>query len=895
MNVTKYSAAEKKIFARQALKEKEYWQKKLSGELLKCSFPADYSGFRNRSEFKNYDFKIAGDIHLPLMELSNGSDARLHMILVAVITVLLSKYCDHKDIIIGTSIDKLEHEGEFVNTVLALRNCITDGISFKELLLQVRTTINEAIENQNYPIESILNDLDMPLNDEDFPLFDVAVLLENIQDRKYLSQLKLNLIFSFLRSDEGLTGQVEYNALCYKSETIESIVSHLDRLFRRVLLDVDLKISELTTLSEHERKQVLFEFNRPALDFPLQVTIPQEFEAQVHKTPDQVAVVFEDQSMTYSELSQQASRLAHLLQTRGVTSNCIVAIMVERSIEMIVAMLAVLKAGAAYLPLDYRTPLSRNLFIMEDSQAEIVITQPHLIDPAQEELAREFWDKVVLMDAQTNGTNHHLTPSNNAGDIAYVIFTSGTTGKPKGVMIEHRNVINFVHDLNESVYKKYGGPLNLGLVSSFIFDASVQLTFSALLFGHVLYIVNERDRADGFKLMELCDKNNIDILDGTPTHLNLLLQALAESNGLRRAKHIIIGGDVLSQPKVKNFLNQVDNEIITISNVYGPTECTVNTTSFEINKQSIDALDDLPIGRSISNCRVFVIDRDRNLAPIGAPGELCVSGAGVARGYLNRVELTAEKFVLHPFVDDEKVYRTGDIVKWRTDGNLMFLGRNDNQIKLRGYRIELGEIENLLHQHEQIHEAVVVAREDADGHKYICAYVVAGNKILVSELREYLLRELPEHAVPSYFVSMEKLPMTPTGKIDRKSLPEPIGIMSREVEYVPPRDGLEAMLADIWKTELRLEKVGIKDNYFNIGGDSIKSISLINVMSQQFNRKFKIVELYQNATIEKFAKIVNKIESDASQDYQKAAAEVEAIKHKFLNMDQTYEQPIVRS
>ncbi|NIM10483.1 MAG: amino acid adenylation domain-containing protein [Candidatus Aminicenantes bacterium] len=721
------------IASNQYVKEREYWLDKLSGagELNKSFFPYDYNG-EAKSKFFDLSSKdlvktrFTGKLFTRLMEVSNGFDYTLHMIAVAVTVVLLYKYTygSNKDIIVGAPIYKKEDNDactEFVNTVLVLREQLKDNMTFKELLFQVRKTILEADKHKNYPIEVLVSQLNMSMSEHDFPLFDAAVLLENIHDLDYLHPVNLNMIFSFLRTGESVEMEVHYNPMRYKKTTVQRMVDHFTVLLQQLLVDVDLRLSDVEILTEKKRRQLLEEFNDTAVPYFEDRTIVQLFAEQAEGTPDGIAVVGKGEKigetvqLIYRELNQKSNQLAHLLREKGVGPDTIVGIMVERSVEMMIGILGILKAGGAYLPIDPNYPEERRKYMLEDSNAALLLTARDLLDVCRGTACRASICNGTACCAPTN--------------LAYVIYTSGTTGRPKGAMVEHRNVINLVSGLHRNIYSQYQGNLKVVLVSPCVFDASVQQIFAALLLGHTLYVVPEEIRIDGEALKEYYRKYCIDISDGTPTHLRLMVEDMDDSregHGLQSGfaglylKHFIIGGEALPQSLVEDFLNRFEKPVPKITNVYGPTECCVDSTWYEISKETVNEIHTIPIGKPMPNEQIYIVNQQGQWQPIGVPGELCISGDGVGRGYLNQPELTAEKFVLaHSswLIADRRekkasssvelpmsyqlsamscLYKTGDLARWLADGNIEFLGRIDHQVKIRGFRIELEEIENQL-------------------------------------------------------------------------------------------------------------------------------------------------------------------------------------------------------
>jgi amino acid adenylation domain-containing protein/FkbM family methyltransferase len=754
------------IAAGKGNKERNYWLNQLSGDLVKTRFPVDVDsstalagkdGKRENQQERTYDiyrFTITGDIFARLIKISKDSLPLLFVALLTGLVALLRRYTGSPDIIVGAPVARQGLDAKFVNTVLILRNRLERGMTFKELLLTVRQTVMEAAENQNYPLNTLLYELNIPApegdKDNEFPLFDIALLMENVHEKSYIRHIPVNMLIAFNRTGETIEAEVEFNPAQYQTGTIQRIFSHYERLMASALSHPDLALNELDILAAEEKKQLLDEFNNLNIEYPRHKTLDRLFAQQVQRTPDHIAVVgplelkyrtyMSDKTyISYKELNEKSRQLALLLKERGVKSDTIVGLKVERSVEMIIGILGIIKAGGAYLPINPQYPDDRIDYVLRDSGAKILLTG--------QEVAGLYSPQALYLSEG----HHPIFPSSHLpnfsaslpSSLAYIIYTSGSTGKPKGVMIEQRNVHNLVIGLKETIYKDYQNPLRLCLLAPYEFDASVQQIFGALLQGHSLYIVPEQTRLDGIKLLEFYQTNRVDISDGTPSHLRLLLEAVdiqAQSPQLP-VRHFIIAGEAFPGKTAQRFFKNFA-EPPRVSNLYGPTETCVDSTFYHICPGKIPPVQTLPIGKPLPNQQVYILDEENRLLPTGIPGELCIGGDGLARGYLNKPELTAQKFDhdLWDYQDyhDENhrssrshksyithlsYYKSGDLTRWMRDGNIEFLGRKDHQVKLRGYRIELGEIENRIRAFEAVKEAVVVLREDALGDNQLVAYV----------------------------------------------------------------------------------------------------------------------------------------------------------------------------
>jgi amino acid adenylation domain-containing protein/FkbM family methyltransferase len=776
------------IAAEKGNKERNYWLNKLSGDLVKTRFPLDSipdrDGKKEKQQERAYDiypFKISNDIFARLIKISKDSFPLLFVALLTGLVALLRRYTGGTDIIVGAPVARQETDAKFVNTVLILRNHLERGMTFKELLLTVRQTVMEAAENQNYPLNTLLYELNIPVpegdKEDEFPLFDIALLLENIHEKSYIRHIPVNMLIAFKKTDESIEVEVEFNPGLYQTGTIQRVFSHFERLMESALSHPDQPIYQLDILAPNEKKQLLFEFNNLNIDYPRHKPLDQLFAEQVRHTPDHIAIAGPSglnyrtymsykTYISYRQLNKKSHQLALLLKEKGVKSDTIVGLQVERSVEMIIGILGIIKAGGAYLPINPQYPDERINYMLSDSGARVLVSGVSEVSEVSEGIEIiDIYQIEFKGNFLTHPTQHtHLTQLN----LAYIIYTSGSTGKPKGVMIRHQNVHNLVVGLKETIYKDYESPLRLCLLAPYEFDASVQQIFGALLQGHSLYIVPEETRLDGIKLLEFYQTIRIDISDGTPSHIRLLLGAidLQPQPSLLPVRHFIIAGEAFPGKTAERFLKNFAKPP-RVSNLYGPTETCVDSTFYHISPGKIPPFQTLPIGKPLPNQDVFILDNENQLLPIGVPGELCIGGDGLARGYLNNPELTNKKFLRggpggavfskSAPPGRRRRYHTGDLARWQSDSNLEFLGRKDHQIKLRGHRIELGEIENRLRAFEAVKEAVVVLREDASGDSQLVAYVEPdpGTAITVKRLLQ-IEKQGPGH---QYHVFPDGLPV----------------------------------------------------------------------------------------------------------------------------------------
>ncbi len=822
--------------------ERDYWLNKFSGEITKTNFPYDWTkkATLENIEYKNiYKFSFTPELSAKLLKMSTQSNENLYMLLLSGLMLLLYKYTGSYDILVGTSIYRQKVQGDFINTALMLRGQINENMSFKEFLMQVRKTLIEANKNQNYPMEVLMDKLDLPLNGHIESLLQTTALLENIHDKTYLEGFDSNIQFYFINTESAIQVSIEYSNLLYKATTIERIATHYVNLLNEVLSNTNMLINDICILSKEENVQILEIFNNTHAAYSREKTIHQLFEEQVDKSPEQIALSFAGNSMTYATLNQKANSLAHILRKKGVKCDTITAVMINRSFEMIIAILAVLKAGGAYLPIDPDYPVQRIGYMLEDSEAPILLTDSHLSDTVS------FLGEKIYLDDETIYTSDicNLDFESNANDLAYVIYTSGSTGKPKGVMVEHRSVVNFIKGMTDKINFEFNKTiLALTTISFDIFGLE---TLLPLTLGMKIIIADENHQLDARHLNQLIIEEGVDMLQITPSRMKLLLTDENCRQSLSRLKEIMVGGEVFTEGLLTTLKGRTTAKIY---NMYSPTETTIWSVISELTNA-----DEINIGYPIANTKLYILDDKNQIQPIGVPGELCIGGEGLARGYLKHPELTAEKFVLCPF-DESRMYRTGDLARWNPDGTVNFIGRNDYQVKIRGYRIELGEIEEQLTKHPLIKEAVVLPNEDKSGNKYLCAYIVCGDNVpATKDIRQYISQELPEYMIPSYFMPMSKLPLTPNGKLDRKALPEPESAIAESTEYVAPSNAVEEKLAELWEKVLEVPKVGIYDNFFELGGHSLKATYLTSMIENEFGVEVSLKTIFETPTIEAIA------------------------------------------
>ncbi|MEC1617970.1 non-ribosomal peptide synthetase, partial [Bacillus haynesii] len=864
-----YAEWEKSHARRDELKrQEEYWLKTYKGDIPVLDLPTDHKRpLTKSSEGDTVTAAIESETFRKLQHMAKENGVTMYMLLLAGYTALLSKYTGQEDIIVGTPAAGRNHEdiqnliGMFVNT-LAIRNHPEGKKTFRHYLQEVKENTLQAYENQDYPFEELVEKVNIKRDMARNPLFDTMLVYHNTEVKPFAAEglrsrlveikrgiSKFDITVTASEAAAGLRLEVEYSTTLFNKERMERLSEHLISLLEQAADHPDVAINQIDVLTKDERHRVLYDFNRTDGMFCKEKTIPELFEEQVEKMPDHPAVVFGDETISYRELNEKANSLAFTLRQKGVGPDVVAGILTERSIEMIVGIMGILKAGGAYLPIDPAYPQERISYMLKDSNVSVLCAAGD-VDPGE-----AYAGDIIRID-QTGQNDHveNLKHDIKPQHLAYVIYTSGSTGKPKGVMIEHHSVNNLVHGLYERIYQHLDAHLNVALVAPYIFDASVKQIFAALLFGHTLCIVPRETAWDAMSLIEYYSKNNINVSDMTPAHLNML--AYVDKTELEfDLKELIVGGDALTPDVINSLFHKFPNLSCNITNVYGPTECCVDAASYQIEWEKVPQTPSIPIGRPLLNTSIYIVDKELRPQPIGIAGELCIAGEGVARGYVNRPELTAEKFVDHPFEPGKKMYKTGDLAMWLPDGQIEFLGRADHQVKIRGYRIELGEVEQQLLTHEKIKEAAVIAGKDQNGSSYLCAYFASDQELPAADVRQFLEREMPDYMIPSYFVKLDRLPRTSSGKVDRNALPEADGTLIDGTRYDPPRNEIERKLVQVWREILGIEDIGISHHFFAAGGDSIKALQIISRLAKM-NLKLEMKALFANPKIKDLSRLI---------------------------------------
>ncbi|MBC1235669.1 non-ribosomal peptide synthetase [Nostoc sp. 2RC] len=848
----------------------KYWKQQLSGELPVLQLPTDRPrpSVTTFAGAKQY-FTFSTTLTNALKQLSKQEDATLFMTLLAAFNILLNRYTDQEDILIGSPIanrNRTELEGMlglFVNT-LVLRNNLSDNPRFREFLHRVRQVTLDAYAHQDLPFEMLVEELQPERDLSRNPLYEVMFVLQNtptnVQEVSGLTlrtldfdsgTSQLDIFLSMFESEAGLTGCLEYNTDILDATTISQFVKNYQTLLENIALNPQQHICELSLLTASEQEQLLIKYNKTSAEYK-NLSLNQLFEQQVEFTPNSIALIHQSQQITYRQLNNKVNQLANYLQKQGVTKETLIAICLERSIDMIVGILAILKAGGAYIPLDPSYPVERLNFMLSDSQASILISNQEILEKLSLSLP-----KIICLDIQKDEIAQQ-SPQNpinisQLDNLAYIIYTSGSTGQPKGVLGTHRGTVNGLHWL----WKTY--PFNPEEVccqkTAISFVDSVWEIFAPLLQGIPTVIISNATLLDPQLFIEALAHQKVTRIILVPSLLRLLLDNYHLTKKLSQLKLWITSGEALSINLAKTFRKAMP--FAKLINLYGSSEVSANATYYDISLLQNQA-NTVPIGRPIDNTQTYVLNRNLQPTPLGVVGELYISGDGLARGYLHRPELTQERFIDNPFIPETKLYKTGDLVRYLSDGNLQYLGRDDAQVKIRGFRVELGEITSVINQHSEVQDAVVIAVNDAEENQRLIAYIVTEKQDITAQLLAYLQQKLPSYMLPSAFVVLDALPLTPNGKVDKYSLPRDTIIQVNTTKtLITPRNFTELSLVKLWENLLNTSPIGVQDNFFNLGGHSFLAVRLMAQIQDRFGHNLSLSTLFENPTIEKLAVIVS--------------------------------------
>ncbi|MGR6765258.1 non-ribosomal peptide synthetase [Paenibacillus sp. T2-29] len=824
-----------------------------------------------------------------LRQMSTQLGVSPFITLLTALNILLYRYTSQEEIIVGTPISTRSKEfkdviGCFIN-MLALKPSLWGDPSIKELLLRVKHFVSSTFQRSNYPFSRLV-ELLKPQRTNHHPIFQVVLSYQkNPFSKLDIPELSLesfnfsdqaspyDLLLEVVDNSDTIDIRFQYRNELYNEDSIKNMISHYRLILQALLEDTTQSISDINLLSSEEEKKILTLFNN-TVEAPQALTIIELFEKSVEKNPDLIAIEQCGSSLTYKELNQKSNQLARIIRNKGIQPNDVVGIMVSRSIDMIVSILAILKSGGAYLPIDPQYPKKRIEYILNNSNTKLILTEGNM------ENDLKAYKEILVIEKQNlqKEDNSNIRRINEPKDLAYLIYTSGSTGNPKGVMVEHSSILNFFCGIYDAIdFKDCKKTLSVTTIS---FDIHVLEILFPLVNGMSIVVANETEQFDMNLLAKLILDNSIEVIQLTPSRMRHLLSVENITAYLEKLKIMLVGGEVLSSDLLSLIKSSFNGMIF---NMYGPTETTVWSCVADLTHTN-----EVTIGRPIANTQIIITNNDGIIQPIGIPGEICISGKGTARGYYNDPKLTEEKFILNNAITTERIYRTGDVGRYLWNGNIQYINRLDNQVKIRSYRIELGEIENVLSQHNAVKQCKVIVEKNEDGEDILIAFIIVNlsyirtvmlDNFAVSELSNYLNDFLPYYMIPYKFIVLEYFPETPNGKIDVNKFPRINEIETdQQLQYVPPRNLDEQSVASAFEEILAIKMIGVYDNFFSLGGDSMKAIQLIAKLIED-GYEVEVKDLFKNQTVQSLSKCIKKSVSPFRDEVSMTSAQEELLKY----------------
>ena len=848
---------------------KVYWSNQLAGELAETNCIPDYIRTGNSIKIDRLSFELPADLSNKIIQIARGSDLSVYLLLLASSVIFWHKSLDRDEIIVGSPSYKT------ANNVIPLRFKLDRRLTFKEILDRVKNIAIASYSYQGYSFTDLVNQLEIPKQSNRCPIFDLVIALENIHSLNTLEAINNDITISFAVRNNQIEGRILYKSSLFKKQTVELFSKYYLNAIAVNINNVDnCPISDLDLITESDRTQILQEFNYNSREYPVTKTIEQLFEAQVNQTPDRIAVSYKNEHLTYQQLNQKANQLAKLLQRSKIQPGEFIAVVKARDINFLISILAILKVGGVYIPIDSSYPAARIKYMISDAKVKTILTDAASLESLNQLIVDcpEVENLVCLNGDEKINYFDNLNLARTGTDLAYIIYTSGSTGKPKGAMIRHGGAINHIYAQFEA--------LNLTPDLTFLqsapasSDISVWQFLAPILIGGKTVIIDTETVCDPPRLLQVIQQEKITLVELVPVVLKGLLEYVSnvtpEVRQLPCLQWMMVTGESVSVDLVNNWLKLYPT--IPIVNAYGPTEASDDITQAIIDKPLPVNQRNVSIGKPLANLNLYILDSDLKVLPIGVPGEICVSGYGVGLGYWRNDEKTQASFIPNPFLDAAKplpgvktdlLYKTGDLGRWLHDGSIEYLGRIDNQVKIRGFRIELGEIEAVLTQHPLIEAAVAKILEDT-GDKTLVAYVVSknfslvNNSQLIQQLRQFLEARLPQQMIPSALMCLSALPLTPSGKIDRGALPE---IEDTPREFIPPQTVTEKTVAAIWQEVLKQKQISVDDDFFEMGGHSLLATQVISRLREQYQSEIPLRSLFEETTVAKLAAYLDRMQT----------------------------------
>ncbi|OLP64677.1 Surfactin synthase subunit 1 [Bacillus pumilus] len=842
-----------KAVAKEKVKERAYWTSILSDVQLDGRIPNTVSQANPVAIDRSLHSSFPMTVNHSLKNVCGDSDLRLFIVLTTAAFGLLQRYSGKTELMVTVPTMEQSINQSAINHMLPIKVEMDPHMSFSARLDAVKQSFQGAVRHQNYPVHILMDELWHSLGDGKQRV-NLACAFETLHGHADRKQLNTDVLIVWKKEQDLLHAEVHWDASLYDDQMMTQFAGHFMTLTEQFLQTPERAIGTHAFLSETERHQLFDAFQGESLDAPVDRDIVSLFQQQVHLHPIRTAVVFGDTSYTYEEVDHLSDRIALSLSQRKLTREAPVGLRMDRSAELVIAILGILKAGYAYLPIDVHLPIDRIRYMLKNSGAKAIVSDM----AGHEGLDVESYDIQKMLHETEEKANQAWTLS--PSDMAYVLYTSGTTGHPKGVVIEHRHVINLVYGMETRFFDLLPDELQVGMLASHIFDASVQTLFPTLLLGHTLHIASDDVRMDGHALWRFYQDHHIQLSDVTPSHLKLMTKAAGQSKQeLPQLKMLLVGGEVFTKELMDQFLQHVSSERPMMINAYGPTECTVQSSSFLVPHDWNEQI--IPIGQPMPNEQIFICDAEGEPVPIGVFGELYISGDGVGRGYINQPEWNKEKFIKKPALCSGVLYGTGDVARWRFDGLLEFAKRSDNQVKIRGYRIELEEVRRAILDDPKlqglIQDVIVLPKETTERDQYICAYFMAKQEVDQRAIRSFLSERLPGYMVPRHLIQVDQFPLNLSGKLDIQALPNPEDQLLDEQETVAiqAHNETEQKLVRIFASILQVSASHIRldEPFFDLGGNSFNIVELSNKVKEEFQQELTVMELFQYTTVSQIA------------------------------------------
>lgn len=826
--------------------QKEYWDNKLFDECEETALIYSNKISEDKLfERSQLSIDIPSEIANRLIKMAKTNNLSLYIILTALLKLLVFRYTSNNEISVWSPVNIINYKDDTLNNLVLLRDNIDEDDSIKDLILKVRNTCIEAYKNQDYPIDYILEMMGKETLKSKIPHSNILCMLNGIHAEECIENYQIDVVFSFIKEEENIKLNIQYNKAKYESDTIENFYNNYLIVLSEAIKDINSSILEIECTSDVEKRIIKEEFNCTSYICENNLTISQLFEKVAQEVPEKIALVGKNE-VSYKELNERANSIAWKLREIGANNKTIIALKMNRTEDLIVAIIGVLKSGAAYLPIDIECPTDRMYEIISDAKVSFIIEDGIKIRTISKENYQVEDRYICINDTTDNKYISNLDNINNITDLAYVIYTSGSTGKPKGVMIEHKSAVNLLGWFSERInIKENNRVLQLTNVT---FDVSVEEIFGTLLYSGTLFIPSKEIMLNRQALREYIANNKINVAQFVPVTLR---EFIANGEKIKDLNKIICGGD-----RLDNYLKDEILELgYNLYNNYGPTEATVDAMSNKCDKSKVT------LGKPVGNTRIYILNSKNKIQPIGALGEMCIAGSGLARGYLGNEELTNEKFVKNIVEGENRVYKTGDIGRWLPNGQVEFLGRIDNQVKVRGFRIEIEEIEFRLKQLEYIKNAVIKIEDNGKRDKSLCAYIVSDEAVDTRNIKEELAKVLPDYMIPTFWTRIDEIPLNQNGKIDKKKLVRGEKEERKLTNADIPKNKVQEDILDVWKNVLGEECISIRDSFFELGGDSIKAIQIVSGLLQK-NLSIDIKDIFKYKNILELSNYVKVKESD---------------------------------